>query len=1683
MKQWTRTIAGFLGLLMVVSLLLPYGSTRAADLPSYPYGQVLDHRQMELAPGAVYNWYDMKLVRGLEKVHTVEFDPSNPMLELQAGTKSGKVYGMQGVTQMAAYADQPGNRVIAGINGDFYDLSNHGTGVPNGLFMGEGKILNTPDINNAVFVMNEDGTTKIGPTPKLTRTVTIGGVTSTITHINRYRADNQLVLYTNDYADSTKTTSLGDEVILDIVEGDVRSGQTMRLKVAEFRKDQGNSPLSPGKIVLSAHGAARSIIEGLQAGDEVTAAFELASGWGGAKVAMSGIMMIRDGVLLDNVQPSGVHPRTAIGTKADGKIVMMEVDGRAPSFSEGVETSELGQMMQNLGVTNAINLDGGGSSTFVARLPGESTFKMLNRGSDGGERATGNSLLLVNKAPEGSAAKLVVKPNLERVLAGSKIQLSVAAVDAAGHPAAFEGTPAWQVNPAIGSIDTNGVFTAGSTAGSAEIQVNAGGLAGTGEVEVVAELTELKFPDTENAVESGSTVTVSVKALRNGQEIKADNGSFEWRVEGDIGTLSAAGVFSATTASGKSGKIYAKYGAVETSMTVNVGTPPYMLENFENGISRYLRTAGANYNKAIASVTTEDEYVRFGSAALKLEYDFIGKIGTTGAYLQTINRTNYLRIPGYPTKISLWVYGDNSGNWLRAQMRDKDGAGGATPINFTSETVGVNWKGWKYVEADVPTGLTPPLTLDLPVRLMTTSKNPPVKGAGAIYVDDIRAVYGPVNDDFEPPIIRNMTPAEGRTVNTNKPVIRAIGEDAGYDPQQHPGTTLIDPNKISFYVDDVLVPHTLYPPEGKISYTPEIPLADGIHKAMVKIRDLSGNRAEKEWTFNVDTGSSKFVFDTPAEVYAGNTHSLDIKGFRLEGISGGEISYAFDLAKVDSLQVVPGDKLSASQVQSNIDAAAGTVLVKLAGLQGVSFKDSDVLAHIRYRVKPTAEGSNVIAFRSGKISLASAPGASAVFFGLPIQSLIKYPLTLGWNTTGVVEGYPTEFSVTNESGEPVAGATVMADGVVVGITDEAGKLVTSTLTQSVKMYKLQAFKEPFYSSVMTFAVSKRTGSLTPYNVSATIGANPTTSHGFTWHTHPDAQGTEVEVSELVGFTDWSGTNVRKLTGTSELFVTYDIGTVRVHKALVENLNPGTEYVYRLGDGAGNYSSQGSFKTASTLEDTVKFLFFGDSQASDKAGYALWGATVDKAFEFMSDPDFIVHAGDLVDNGYKENEWNMWFEAAQRELMNTTLVATLGNHEVTGINGKSDFTNHFNQPGNGLESLKGTNFSFDYGDVHFVMLNSEEQYAEQKEWLRGDLAATDKKWKVVMFHRGPYGSIYDTEIVRREWTPVFDEFGVDLVLNGHDHIYLRTSMKNDASAALGEGTAYVTPGSTGPKFYGLTRRDWTQVIDEEMTQMYAAIEIVGDQLTFVTRTVGGREVDRFLLVKDSVPPVTTAVYGTTNASGWFKEDVTVQLVSTDNRGVKEIVYHLEGAMTQEGTVVSGSAAAIPINQEGVTTIRYAAVDHSGNKEQEQELIIRLDKMAPIVEVTGAGTYSVDQTVTVACTASDSVSGVVYNPCTEPLVSMEAYKLGAGVHTLTVHAQDAAGNMAYVQVSYEVIVTLDGLSRLTKQLVEEPGAHGIVNALQEKLSKGNINAYINQVEALGREGKIKEAQVLIDFASML
>ena len=230
--------------------------------------------------------------------------------------------------------------------------------------------------------------------------------------------------------------------------------------------------------------------------------------------------------------------RTAIGIKADGTVVMLMVDGRQAPYSVGMTMAEVGAAMEALGCEQAVNLDGGGSSTFATQREGEpetedsAGLTLRCRPSDGYERRVSNTLMVLSTAkPTGEFDHAVLTPNNAIYTPGSKVQFTATGVDGAGGGAQIPAGAKWEVLSGGGSIDANGLYTAPDGCGKASIGLMVNGtLAGKTSV-------QLQWPDTlgfTNAsvsIDFGKRSDMTFKPTWQGQEVIYKDGDFVWTLD------------------------------------------------------------------------------------------------------------------------------------------------------------------------------------------------------------------------------------------------------------------------------------------------------------------------------------------------------------------------------------------------------------------------------------------------------------------------------------------------------------------------------------------------------------------------------------------------------------------------------------------------------------------------------------------------------------------------------------------------------------------------------------------------------------------------------------------------------------------------------------------------------------------------------------------------------------------------------------------------------------------------------------------------------------------------------------------------------------------------------------------------------------------------------------------------
>ena len=392
----------------------------------------------------------------------------------------------------------------------------------------------------------------------------------------------------------------------------------------------------------------------------------------------------------------------------------------------------------------------------------------------------------------------------------------------------------------------------------------------------------------------------------------------------------------------------------------------------------------------------------------------------------------------------------------------------------------------------------------------------------------------------------------------------------------------------------------------------------------------------------------------------------------------------------------------------------------------------------------------------------------------------------------------------------------------------------------------------------------------PVHRTLTWSLDPRTTQSFAWTTAiNDAAAGSLQVVRAAEYKKSSWKKATNIDAVTENFKT-NTDTVLLHSVTATGLQAGETYFYRLGS-EGDWSEPQQFTTEAETAKKVKFLVFGDSQSGKASNpeYGPWGKTIRNAYEANPDAAFFMNVGDLVEIGQDYAHWKNWYTAAQDVIEKLPAMAVPGNHETYDVADESHstlpvyFTKQLHLPMNGPKELAGQVYSFDYGNVHFAVLDSQEEeegsyvasmLEKEAAWLAKDLAATKQPWKLVFFHRTPYynKATRANENVKKAFAGVIDQYHVDLVINGHDHGYSRTyPIYQDAFVdSPAKGTVYLVTGRSGNKYYtDLSNKVWDAFFhDPQAEPNYVVIETEGDILTVRGVTQSGDLIDTYRIDK-------------------------------------------------------------------------------------------------------------------------------------------------------------------------------------------------------------------------------------------
>lgn len=527
----------------------------------------------------------------------------------------GEVTGRYTLDTMVNMVESQGYKVVAGINGDIYCTT---TGTPNGLSIHDHKIKTSGSDPKYVISFTKEGKASLekanlgfsvtgminapsrvikpifDPTdPDITRPEDIELEEQVIHTPTAYKASigyfnvpyggsRSLHLFNRQYASSTKTSDDSTEVILDA--GSVENAQptvggTIKatvVKVKNSGRGTGNTKMADHQLVLSAakNSAYAAQLGQLIPGSEVEISVQDKSG-GNLMLAKEAIgvyyVLYHDNQFVS--KGTNLNPRTIIGIKPDGTLILYALDGRQPGFSTGLGLTDATKHLVDLGCSTVVNMDGGGSSMINVRKGGiDQKAMMKNRPSGKVQRKVTNGLLLVYDTPGmTNQAHLHTYPSQPLVMPGADIQLKTYATNDQFEPVTLGGSVSYSVDSGTDNqVSENGLFTAGTTTGPAVIEARSGDISTRVKVNIQ---NKIKFTTSVKNLnlDPGASADINITAKHGLVPIASKDSLYTWTCDPSIGKIDAEGLFQAINEGGNQGNIYVEYNGQKQTIPVQVG--------------------------------------------------------------------------------------------------------------------------------------------------------------------------------------------------------------------------------------------------------------------------------------------------------------------------------------------------------------------------------------------------------------------------------------------------------------------------------------------------------------------------------------------------------------------------------------------------------------------------------------------------------------------------------------------------------------------------------------------------------------------------------------------------------------------------------------------------------------------------------------------------------------------------------------------------------------------------------------------------------------------------------------------------------------------------------------------------------------------------------------------------------
>ncbi len=612
--------------------------------------------------------------------------------------------------------------------------------------------------------------------------------------------------------------------------------------------------------------------------------------------------LVKDGALVSTTveRTSSDASRSMIGIKADGTLVFCQVDGRNAPLSSGLSNYEMGEMMLALGCVNAVNCDGGGSSTFVSKREGETSNTMRSIPSDGSERPTINSVILVSKAKAtGEFDHAVLNSEYNYYAPGSSATIVPQGVDAAGSPAAMpEEGISWGVSDDSFGTITDGVFVSNGKKGDVTVQLFYNGeLAGEKTLHVVdPDVFALTLDET--VLPYGKSMTIDFSSTYGADDwAVCVDGAYSLALsDANAATLDGNTLYATSDESVAGVEVVATYlpdPQVTDTLKVTYGKGSEIVFDFEDGdISDFLGVDEmydwANEVGAPAPIQSNGNYSEDGDSETFLSSD----IARNGKYAlgMTLDYTD-AQFAGWSynmffytgdsvvlrdvangksaTTFGMWVYIPEGAAGLAMQIqgvKNPDGTGGTGGHFYFTTTSGAVKNLNSCTEADIPESRWVYATVDLTQFGDYFATYPPFGNTGrepsfiryyvkpttaanlTFYFDDFTLDYSSAVDDRVLPSISDISYttadesvalAQGAVINGNTVTFSATVSD----------NVKLDNATGKITVDGNALPNVAV--SGKYLASEAVTLTAGVHTVAFEIKDTMGNLAKVTRTFTI----------------------------------------------------------------------------------------------------------------------------------------------------------------------------------------------------------------------------------------------------------------------------------------------------------------------------------------------------------------------------------------------------------------------------------------------------------------------------------------------------------------------------------------------------------------------------------------------------------------------------------------------------------------------------------------------------------------------------------------------------------------------------------------------------------------------------------------------------------------